>query len=320
MMSLGKPQLFCTLAALAAGCASPFVVGVEGGNGEPDDMGVVETRDLGGRDFSTNIPCDLGAGFHVCNGSCIAPTTCCTGNDCPSPPTGQALCQMGMCVLSCNPGYKMCNTNCIPNGLCCTDSDCAATAHVAKSACNQADGTCHITTCATGYYDLDGTFNDGCECADQNKARQCAGATSLGTVPIGGMFTAQGNLPGAGVENWFSVNFQSNTSTSYHPKVTLSTNPSSAFKFDVLTSCALSSTEQCGETASQKSTGDTTWEMSYTGGDPTGGGGVCPSNTGNCSTPFVAIAPVGPGGTVSIRVYRTGPTVSCDTYTLTISN
>src|SRR5947209_2946586 len=101
-MSLSKLQVFFAAAALAGGCAKP---GVLGGTGGGNDFAMLVPHDLAGRDFSSNIPCDLGAGFHVCNNMCLSPTQCCTGNDCPSPPTGQALCMQGVCVVSCNAGY-----------------------------------------------------------------------------------------------------------------------------------------------------------------------------------------------------------------------
>src|SRR5438094_8685795 len=104
-MSLTKLQVFLAAAAAACGCAKPFAEAVDlAGTGPAEDFAVSTPHDLAGRDFSSNVPCDLGAGFHVCNDTCLAPKQCCTGNDCPSPPTGQALCMQGMCVVSCNAG------------------------------------------------------------------------------------------------------------------------------------------------------------------------------------------------------------------------
>ena len=57
------------------------------------------------------------------------------------------------------------------------------------------------------------------------------------------------------------------------------------------------------------SVGDTDWEVFYTGGDPAN------------PSAFNPIPPVGSGGTILIHVYRrAGRPVSCNSYTLALSN
>jgi hypothetical protein len=305
-------------AALAGGCARPAgQQPIDLGGGVEDLSVPLMPHDMAGRDFSSNIPCDLGAGFHACNGMCLQPSQCCTGNDCPSPPTGQALCQQGQCVVSCNPGYKMCGTNCVPNGLCCSPADCASTQNVQTATC-ASDGTCHVGMCKPGYYDLDGTYQNGCECHDLGQARMCASPTSLGTLPVGGMFSATGNLPQMGAENWFSVTFQGEGDKNYHPQIVLG-GTGSEFKMDVLSGCPSQGGAglACGEGNGAVSTGTLAWEVQYTGGDP-------PGSTGHADKEgkpnWMPIGAVGNGGTVLIRVFRVGGAVTCDAFTLTISN
>src|SRR5581483_438864 len=305
-MSLSKLQIFLAAAALAGGGAKPFAEAVDlGGGGGPDDFAVLVPHDLAGRDFSSNVPCDLGAGWKVCNGMCLAPTQCCTGNDCPSPPTGQALCMQGVCVVSCNAGYRSCMTNCIPNTACCTNTDCNAGPHVTATTCNVGTGQCHIGSCLNGYYDLDGTFQNGCECADQNKGKTCGSATAIGALPQGATLTSTGNLPGPTIENWFSVSF-TGTAQASNPKVVLSTNPGNQFKLDVFSDCSQGMVAACSEPG-QSPRGITTFEMKNTMGDPTGNG------TG--STPWVSAS-----GTFYVRVSRNGSNATCDTYGLTWSD
>ena len=77
----------------------------------------------------------------------------------------------------------------------------------------------------------------------------------------------------------------------------------SQFKFDILSTCtnALGCPEG-GPTASI-----TDWEVFYAGG-------------GFGSPGFQPIPPVGNAGTILIRVFRTSGGLSCDNYTLTVSN
>jgi hypothetical protein len=306
-MSRSKLHFFFAAAALVGGCARPFVQGVDlAGTGPGEDLSTSEPHDLAGRDFSSNIPCDLGAGWKVCNNMCLAPTACCTGNDCPSPPTGQALCMNGVCVVGCNAGYRACGTNCIPNSACCTAADCNSGPHVTATSCNTVTGMCKIGSCLNGYYDIDGQFQNGCECADQNKGKSCQTATAIGALPTGAMLSSTGNLPAAGLENWFSVSFTGTTQAS-NPKVVLSTNPGNQFKIDVFSDCNKGMSAACSEPG-QSSVGVTTFEMKNTMGDPNGNGTGTPPWSSAQGTFYVRVS----------RVAGSNPT--CDTYGLTWSD
>jgi hypothetical protein len=183
-------------------------------------------------------------------------------------------------------------------------------------------GSCSIVSCNGGYYDVDHSYSDGCECHDLGRSRACGTATALGTMPLGGSASPSGNLPVGGAENWFSVTFQGEGNKSYHPKIVLSGN-GSEFKMDVLSGCpGQGGAMACGE-AGTTSASTLTWEVSNSGGDANGVGCGDTSrtcNSCNCSSPWAPVPAVGNGGTVFIRVFRSGGAVTCDTFTLTISN
>lgn len=299
----------------AVGCAQPLTVGLDLGVEDAAHDGGFVMHDLAGRDFASSTACDMGAGLRGCAGECIPATNCCTGSDCPTPPTGSAMCQAGMCVNSCNAGYHSCGTNCIPNNACCVDGDCMITSNVQATTCNSTNGTCHVKSCANGYYDVDGQYQNGCECKDLGVARTCQTATPLGSMTIGGSLSPTGNLPVVGEENWFSVTFTGNTQPGYHPKVALSSNPNGAFVLDVVADCngaQLGCQMESGKTAN----GVQTWEVQTTGGDFTPPAGQsAPVQT------FSATPAVGSGGKVFIRVYHASTgTPTCSAYTLTVSN
>jgi hypothetical protein len=125
-------------------------------------------------------------------------------------------------------------------------------------------------------------------------------------VPIGGSETVSGVLALAGEENYFQVSFTgANNNCSYHPKITLTTNPNNEYQLDILKGCG--SPLGCG-TEGGTSTNVTDWEVFYTAG-------VCPSPEP------IYIPPVGNGGTVIFVVHRVaGGTPTCDSYTVTISD
>jgi hypothetical protein len=119
----------------------------------------------------------------------------------------------------------------------------------------------------------------------------------------------------AGADTWLAITFAGNTSTTYAPHITLSTNPGNEYLFDVLTSCttdAAPPTLACGIEATT-STGVSAWSVSFTGVDPN-----APADS---PTNYGPIPPVGSGGTVIIHVYRAASApVDCNSYVLTIGN
>jgi hypothetical protein len=177
------------------------------------------------------------------------------------------------------------------------------------------DGTCSIQACAVGYFDINGTWTDGCECKTTGTSNSCTSPTSIGsgTLALGGTAGYTGNLVPAGEEAFLTITFSGNTSLSYHPHITM-TQGFNEFAFDIYSTCgnALS----CGNEGGS-SNGLTNWEVAYTAGDPNSH----PPPPNQALSNYIPIPAVGNGGTVIIHVYRrSGQPVSCNNYVLAISN
>lgn len=239
------------------------------------------------------------------------------GNVCPPVANGTPACSASTCGIgTCSAGWGNCDanpangcetntTNNISNCGACGNA-CTNTANVTATTCSAS--ACAVTLCNGGYYDIDGSYADGCECATAGTSAACAAPTALGALTVGQSAAYTGNLVPAGQEAWLVVTFTSNLNYSYHPSVSL-TAGASEFKFDLLTNCTGTPAGSCGNEGGS-STGVTSWETVYTGGDP-----------GNPLGYFQPIPPPGASGTVLIHVYRaTGLPVTCNSYTLTISN
>jgi hypothetical protein len=166
-------------------------------------------------------------------------------------------------------------------------------------------GNCRITGCNGGFYDVDGSYSNGCECQDTGGSTSCTTPSSLGTLAVTGSTQVSGTLPAAGQEDWFTVTFTGNTMGGYHPHVFLSSNPGGIFKIDIYQNCTPSALG-CGIEGGS-SVNLTDWEVFY--------------NVFNGGSPgFQPIPPVGAGGTIFIRVRRTTGGLSCVGYTLNAQN
>jgi len=231
---------------------------------------------------------------------------------------GAPGCSSGACtVKSCNAGFGNCDgnvvngcetntntdvTNCGTCGNNCTSS---CTGNVSSTTCSA--GSCAITSCNATYYNIDGICGNGCECKSSGTSNSCNMPTALGTVNLGQSVNYTGNLVPAGQEAWLAVTFTGNTNTTYHPRIRFTTNPNNEFQFDVLTNCS-GGAMACG-TEGGTSVAITEWETSFTNAPSSG--------TGYTNV----IPPVGVNGTILIRVFRKiGAGLSCNNYTLTISN
>lgn len=229
-------------------------------------------------------------------------------------PNGTPMCAAGMCAIAaCNGGFGNCNgsagdgcevnlTNNLNNcGVC--GNNCASTcsSNVAATTCSS--GACAITGCTATHLNVDGVCANGCECALPTVSSVCAAPASLGTLNIGQTQSASSNLVPLGREAWYQVTFVNNTNPGYHPRVRFTSNPGTAYRFDVLSSCS-GSAISCGEGGNSSSVTD--WETFYTDYRP----------------PVTGFIPeVGSGGTIWIRVFRrAGLPATCDQYTLTVSN
>jgi hypothetical protein len=153
-----------------------------------------------------------------------------------------------------------------------------------------------------GWYDVNGIYADGCECADDGTSKSCNTATGLGSLVNGGSVSSTGDLPLITESDYLQVTFGGPSNVlAYHPKISFTVNPNNDFVFDVLSSCGVTF-PACTDNACVSLT---TWEHFYTGGDPTQ------------PTEFVPVPNV---GTVTIRVYRKTGGSTCENYTLLIND
>jgi hypothetical protein len=128
-------------------------------------------------------------------------------------------------------------------------------------------------------------------------------AMNLGTLMQGQMMTAMGNIATTGGQAYVAVSFTGNLTPTYHPQIAL-TQGASEFAFDVLSDCN-GTVLTCGE--GDAAMGASTWEEFYADAD-------------FAHDAFIPIQPTGNNGGVVVRIYRrTGMPLSCNPYTLTVS-
>jgi hypothetical protein len=137
-------------------------------------------------------------------------------------------------------------------------------------------------------------------CCDDPLGKSCSSATAEGALVLGQTVNVQGLLTAAGQEDWIQVIFTNEAQQTFHGHIVFTANPSNEFVFDVSADC-LGTLRSCGEPGLSK--GKTEWEVSYTGGDPTG----------------TAWQPIPTIGSTFIRVYRASGAPTCDQWALAIS-
>ena len=225
-----------------------------------------------------------------------------------------------------NPGRaEVCNQvddNC--NGQVDEGSDLTLCGSIANATAACVAGSCEISSCSGGWWDLNGVPSDGCECQEvgtESTGDTCQTAVDLGTLKdTAQLVTYNGNLvPGQDVD-WLKFTGQDDADTlcdKLHVRARFLANPGGQFVFDVhRTSCADSS-RIC------TSTDDFEWFTDFTSADA----GECPCHTAPAQSGNALSPP--PSGhrcddqsaAYYIRVYRVaGKPVSCDSYVLELSN
>jgi hypothetical protein len=166
---------------------------------------------------------------------------------------------------------------------------------------------CEITSCSADYFDADGAYANGCECAADTVSNVCASAQVVAPAPI--------PLGGTGVEgphtivpaadqDYFVVDFDGATDCAFHPKVILQ-DASGVLRMDVTTDCNAPSGISCGEGGD--SMGVTIWEFNYSdvcGVDMVIDPGQLPSSPSS----------------IRVRVYAPFTPNQCLSYTLIATN
>lgn len=106
-------------------------------------------------------------------------------------------------------------------------------------------GTCSFT-CITGRYDLNTTYSDGCECADDAYGNACTGPTVLPSLTGAGSASYSGTIAPNGEQDWFSISFPDNGRGPGNgtPRIALTGTNASNFVLNVRRDCANSAT--CG--------------------------------------------------------------------------
>ena len=205
-------------------------------------------------------------------------------------------------------------------------------------------GKC-TANCPPGKFDIDGQYNNGCECkADDNYGKiggTCPGAEDLGNMGDGGSkVIVSGNVMPGEAGDWFKFKAVDGPDVagcdSFHVRARLLKNPGNIFVVDLYRGGCAGANQIC------KGQVDTEWTVAYTGlpygpqakpGQASGAvkkspkplpGGEC-----KCSTKKGATGPGQPGmnvcldnsATFFVRVsLKPGAKPSCDYYKLELSN
>jgi len=203
-----------------------------------------------------------------CNNACQAPVagTCMgmTAGSCRDldNPMDTTACGMGACrrtVQRCVGGIPATCTPGTPTPETCNGVDddcngavdngdplllCPPAAHTSARAC--AGGSCTFT-CDVSYYDLNGVYGDGCECADDSTANACAAATDLGAITTGASRVVSGTIVPNGEEDWYAVSFPATARgpAQGNPQIRLTGPLAGNFELDFLTTCT-GTTAACG--------------------------------------------------------------------------
>ncbi len=89
---------------------------------------------------------------------------------------------------------------------------CGSAPNASGTLCQSAK--CVVSSCDSGWYDVDKQFADGCECQDDASVTSSghpSSPTNLGSLSLGATVSSQpGKLPAAGLSDWYSVSATAN--------------------------------------------------------------------------------------------------------------
>lgn len=164
------------------------------------------------------------------------------------------------------------------------------------------DGEASTTTGDGGTQDGD-TGVDVFMCTPVGPPSDCTMAMNLGILTPGQMVNATGNIATMDAQAFVAVSFTGNNQPTYHPLITLD-DGGSEFAFDILSDCnGVVLTCDDGDAM-----GSSTWEQYYL------------DAADYMRDVFIPIPPAGDDGGVVVRIYRrTGMPLSCNQYSLTVS-
>jgi hypothetical protein len=290
--------MLCLVAMAATGCARPGL-GEDSGGGDGAGPGPMV------RDLAT--PRDLaGIDWYGVDLTSVDLAT----------PGKQDLASGNMC-----PGKNLATDpmNCGQCGKVCMG------ARVAMSTCM--NGRCAIGMCVQGFHDVNGNYDDGCECtaeaSERTSSSQCEGAASVATVTDGkpSMVTIEGNLVPMGDEDWYQVNSVDDPGlvggcNNYKLKIQFAENPGKQFRFDVKADDCVKELSCAG--MGEKPTGLT--EYTWSANDGPNGGNECPCVPA-AKPPKGFHQCADHSQTLRLRVYRLpGMPATCDSYKIVVIN
>jgi hypothetical protein len=159
-------------------------------------------------------------------------------------------------------------------------------------------GACHITVCASTWYDINSTYSDGCDCQDTGSPNVCGSAQNFGSISPGGSNSGGGTIV-PGQSDYYTVTFPGSARPMAGiPTITLS---GSGMLMDVTTDCSGSGTV-CSDAAS--SFGLTQWQQL--------------DNQSVVGTGYWSNG-IPEYNTLWIRVYRSSPATTCAAAAYSIS-
>lgn len=224
-------------------------------------------------------------------------------------------CVGGGCVLNCQPGFADCDgiasNGCEANltadpahcGSC--TNDCTALPHPNASTVACADAgagpACSVATCDASFFDVNGTFADGCECQDDAVSAVCTSPAPGPVVALNTQASLTGRIVPSSKVEYVLVGFTgADSCADFTPTITLD-DPSGVLVMDVLPAGGCDATPiGCAE---GQALGITQWSTRYTNWC------VLPQNL---SYPL--------GTSFLVRVYANGTSATCLPYTLLLSN
>ena len=181
-------------------------------------------------------------------------------------------------------------------------------------------GACFVDSCSASWFNIDGKFDNGCECkwdATEGGTDGCSAALDKGTLDdTGQTTTVTGNIIPSGDVDWYKVtakDLADTTCDNFYLRVRFTSNPSNAFVFDVFRGGCSSTNQICNGTT------DHTWATDFFTGTGTTAKGQCPC----VPSPGVTNKNICDDQTsvFYVKVYRgSGKTINCDNYSLEITN
>jgi hypothetical protein len=184
---------------------------------------------------------------------------------------------------------------------------------------------CIIVGCSADYFNVNSTYNDGCEClanpAPVATGDTCANAINVGTLIDNPASTinVSGNVPFPGRSVWYIFTGQDDGDSNgdeFHVDGRFTVNPGNGYAMDIYRG-------GCPGTGTPLGTGED-WFSWFTDQVYTSVGctGPAPCGEGNCAGPgsFTWNICENDSATFHVRVYRPGNTTTCAPYTLQLTN